>query len=623
MRFQLLGPMRIQPAGTPLRIAAPKQRTLLAMLLAHEGRPVPVSSLVAEVWDERPPSSAVANLRTYLMRLRHLLSPDGHPDGERLVTSDGGYLLRVEPAEFDLAQFEASSVRARRSRERGELEAAHDEYAAALALWRGTPVEDVPLGPSLREVVAHLTERYLSTVEEFTEVQFALGRHAAAAERLRALTVRHPLREGLRGRLMVALYRCGDVAGALDAFRTARQALADELHVEPGPELRRLHQAILRREPDVEPPGVHIPDRRPRPRQLPREPAVFTGRSTELSLAAQALLRDDPPAAPPPHATGPATPPPWAAGGGSRLLALHGPAGAGKSALALRAAHLAAGHYPDGRLYSDMQGCAPELAPLRPTEVLGRFLRALGVPHGDVPATQAEAAAVYQSMLADRRVLVFLDNAADAAQVAPLLPAGDGCAAVVTSRPMLSTLDAVHVSVGMLGQAESVRMLALLAGEARVAAEPAAAADIALLCGHQPLALRIAAARLAGRPDWSLARFAERLRDRGRRLDELQTAGLSVRSSFEASLAALKECPGKDVAMRAFRLFGAADLPEIGLAHAAELLGVAAEEAEAALDELMKAHLLELIGADRFRMHELLRIFAGELATPLKHATPL
>ncbi|MFC5834832.1 AfsR/SARP family transcriptional regulator [Nonomuraea insulae] len=608
MRFQLLGPMRIQSAGTPLRIAAPKQRTLLAMLLAHAGRPVPVSSLVDEVWDERPPSSAVANLRTYLMRLRHLLSPDGHPDEERLVTSEGGYLLRVEPAEFDLAQFEASSVRARRSCERGELEAAHDEFAAALALWRGTPVEDVPLGPSLREVVAHLTERYLSTVEEFTEVQFALGRHAAAAERLRALTVRHPLREGLRGRLMVALYRCGDVAGALDAFRTARQALADELDVEPGPELRHLHQAILRREPDVEPPGAHIPDRRPRPqpRQLPREPAVFTGRSTELSLATQVLRRDDPPA----------TPPPWDAGGGSRVLALHGPAGAGKSALALRAAHLTAGHYPDGRLYSDMQGCAPELAPLRPTEVLGRFLRALGVPHGDVPATQAEAAAVYQSMLADRRVLVFLDNAADAAQVAPLLPAGGECAAVVTSRPMLSTLDAVHVSVGMLGQAESVRMLALLAGEARVAAEPAAAADIALLCGHQPLALRIVAARLAGRPDWSLARFAERLRDRGRRLDELQTAGLSVRSSFEASLAALKECPGKDVAMRAFRLFGAADLPEIGLAHAAELLGVAAEAAEAALDELMKARLLELIDTDRFHMHELLRIFAGELATP-------
>lgn len=594
--------MRIQPAGTPLRIAAPKQRTLLAMLLAHADHPVPVTSLVAEVWDQRPPPSAVANLRTYLMRLRHLLSPAAHPDGERLVTSDGGYLLRVEPAEVDLAQFETLSARGRRSQERGDLETAHDEYAKALALWRGMAVEDVPLGPALREVVAHLTDHYLNTVEEFTEVQFALGRHAAAAERLRALTARYPLREGLRGRLMVALYRCGDVAGALDAFRAARQVLADELDVEPGAELRRLHQAILRREPDVESPGgpaaVRVRSSHPRPRQLPREPAVFAGRSVELSQALDVLWRDA------------------EAGAGSRLLALHGPAGAGKTALALRAAHLAGGHYADGLLHADLQGSTPGRPPLSPAEVLGRFLRALGVPHDDVPATEAEAAAVYQSLLADRRVLVFLDNAVDAAQVTHLIPAGDGCAALVTSRPMLSTLDAVQISVGMLDPPDSVRMLTMLAGETRVTAEPGAAADIARLCGHQPLALRIAGARLAGRPDWSLGRFGERLRDRRRRLDELQTAGLSVRSGFEVSVAALEEgvSPVKDVAVRAFRLLGAIDLPEVGIDRAAELLGVEAKVADAALEELMKARLLEPIGADRFRMHDLLRLFAAELA---------
>jgi DNA-binding SARP family transcriptional activator len=597
--------MRIQPGETPLRIAAPKQRTLLAMLLAHAGRTVPVSSLVAEVWDERPPPSAVANLRTYLMRLRNLLSSIGHPGGERLVTSEGGYLLRVEPAEFDLFQFETLSARGRRSQEQGDLETAHDEYARALALWRGTAVEDVPLGPALREVVAHLTDRYLNTVEDFTEVQFALGRPAAAAERLRALTVRYPLREGLRGRLMVALYRCGDVAGALDEFRAARQVLTAELGVEPGAELRRLHQAILRREPDVEMPGrpatVRVRNSRPRPRQLPREPTVFVGRSAELSQALDVLHGD----------TG--------AGSGSRVLALHGPAGAGKSALALRAAHLAADHYVDGHLYADMQGSTPGLPPLRPMEVLGRFLRALGVPHDDVPATQAEAAAGYQSLLAGRRVLVLLDNAVDAAQVTQLLPAGDGCAALVTSRAMLPTLDAVQISAGMLGATDSVRMLALLAGETRVAAEPAAAADIARLCGHQPLALRIAGARLAARPDWSLGRLRERLRDPGRRLDELQTAGLSVRSGFEVSLASLEESPSpvRDVALRAFRLFGAIDLPEFGVERAAELLGVEAKTAEAALDELMKARLVEPIGADRFRMHELLRLFAAELAAAM------
>ncbi|GAA3654956.1 hypothetical protein GCM10022224_017530 [Nonomuraea antimicrobica] len=596
--------MRIQPGDTPLRIAAPKQRTLLAMLLAQARHTVPVHSLVAEVWDQRPPASAVANLRTYLMRLRHLLSTCGdHPDGERLVTSEGGYLLRVEPAELDLFHFETLSGHGRRSLEQGDLERAHDEYVKALALWRGAAVEDVPLGPALREVVAHLTDRYLSTAEEFTGVQLALGRHAAAAERLRALTVRHPLREGLHGRLMVALYRCGDVAGALAAFGAARQVLADELGVAPGPELHRLHQAILRREPDVELPGgpaaVRVRNDHRRPRQLPREPVVFVGRSTELAQALGVLDRET------------------TAGFGAQVLALHGPAGAGKSALALRAAYLAADHYADGRLYADLQGSAPDRPPLRPVEVLGRFLRALGVPHDDVPATQAEAAAVYQSLLAGRRVLVLLDNAVDAAQVTDLIPGGDGCASLVTSRIMLSTLDAVQISVGMLDPQDSVRMLTLLAGETRVTAEPEAAADLAHLCGHQPLALRIAGARLAGRPDWSLGRFAERLRDR-RRLDELQTAGLSVRSGFEVSLASLAESasPVKDVAMRAFLLIGAFDLPEIGIEHAAGLLGVETKVAEAALDELLKARLLEPIGADRFRMDDLLRLFAAELAEP-------
>ncbi|MFC7592237.1 BTAD domain-containing putative transcriptional regulator [Nonomuraea antimicrobica] len=308
--------MRIQPGDTPLRIAAPKQRTLLAMLLAQARHTVPVHSLVAEVWDQRPPASAVANLRTYLMRLRHLLSTCGdHPDGERLVTSEGGYLLRVEPAELDLFHFETLSGHGRRSLEQGDLERAHDEYVKALALWRGAAVEDVPLGPALREVVAHLTDRYLSTAEEFTGVQLALGRHAAAAERLRALTVRHPLREGLHGRLMVALYRCGDVAGALAAFGAARQVLADELGVAPGPELHRLHQAILRREPDVELPGgpaaVRVRNDHRRPRQLPREPVVFVGRSTELAQALGVLDRET------------------TAGFGAQVLALHGPAGAG------------------------------------------------------------------------------------------------------------------------------------------------------------------------------------------------------------------------------------------------------------------------------------------------------
>ncbi|MGV9777622.1 AfsR/SARP family transcriptional regulator, partial [Streptosporangium sp. NPDC003464] len=318
MLFQLLGPVRIQDGDSPVRITAPKQRTVLAMLLARAGYVVPVRSLVAEVWDE-PPRSAVANLRTYLMQLRRLLPPSADPAVERLVTSDAGYLLRVAPAEFDLFQFEALAAHGRQALARRDLVAAQNAYTRALALWRGRAAEDAPLGPTLREVVARLTDQYLSATEEYTEIQLALGSPMAAAERLRELIGQHPLRERLYGQLMVALYRCGDVVGALDVFAMARRTLADELGLDPGPELRRLHQAVLRRDADLMTPTVppaapvavssaappagdgsvtgwpengQAGNGHPRPRQLPREPALFVGRSAELARMLTALCAD-------------------------------------------------------------------------------------------------------------------------------------------------------------------------------------------------------------------------------------------------------------------------------------------------------------------------------------------
>lgn len=656
MRFGLLGPVLIQVGDSPLRITAPKQRTVLAMLLARAGYVVPIRSLVTEVWDEHPPRSAVANLRTYLMQLRRLLPPSENPAVEPLVTSDAGYLLRVEPAEFDLFQFEALSALGRQALARRDLVTAQDAYTRALALWRGGAAEDAPLGPTLREVVARLTDQYLSAVEEYTEIQLALGSPTTAVRRLRELIGRYPLRERLYGRLMVALYRCGDVAGALDVFGVARRILAEELGLDPGPELRLLHQAVLRRDADLMvlggPPAggdavtvgaavsggaavqveaavsggaamiggaavpaeaavtgaaavpvgaavtAHAGDGPPRPRQLPREPALFVGRPTELAGMLAALYGEPAPGAGPP------------------VLALHGPGGVGKSTLALRAAYAVADRYADGQLYVDLQGASPGLPPLRPAEVLGRFLRALGVPHGEVPATPGEAAAHYQSLLAGRRVLVVLDNAVDAAQVAPLLPAGGGCAALVTSRTALTTMDAVPIALDVFDEADSVRMLTLLAGHDRVAAEAGAAADVARWCGYHPLALRIAGARLAGRPDWPLLRFAERLRDQRRRLDELRAADLGIRSCFEVSYAALTGGAGRATAAaaHAFRLFGVLDVPEISVGLAAALLDADLKVAEDALDELAEVRLVEPAGDGRFRMHDLLRLFAAELA---------
>nr|WP_051865077.1 BTAD domain-containing putative transcriptional regulator [Streptosporangium roseum] len=618
--------MLIQVGDSPLRITAPKQRTVLAMLLARAGYVVPIRSLVTEVWDEHPPRSAVANLRTYLMQLRRMLPPSENPAVEPLVTSDAGYLLRVEPAEFDLFQFEALSALGRQALARRDLVTAQDAYTRALALWRGGAAEDAPLGPTLREVVARLTDQYLNAVEEYTEIQLALGSPTTAVRRLRELIGRYPLRERLYGQLMVALYRCGDVAGALDVFGIARRILAEELGLDPGPELRLLHQAVLRRDADLMvlggPPAggdavtvgnavtaaaavpvegavtAHAGDGPPRPRQLPREPALFVGRPAELAGMLAALYGEPAPGAGPP------------------VLALHGPGGVGKSTLALRAAYAVADRYADGQLYVDLQGASPGLPPLRPAEVLGRFLRALGVPHGEVPATPGEAAAHYQSLLAGRRVLVVLDNAVDAAQVAPLLPAGGGCAALVTSRTALTTMDAVPIALDVFDEADSVRMLTLLAGHDRVAAEAGAAADVARWCGHHPLALRIAGARLAGRPDWPLVRFAERLRDQRRRLDELRAADLGIRSCFEVSYAALTGGAGRAAAAaaHAFRLFGVLDVPEISVGLAAALLDADLKVAEDALDELAEVRLVEPAGDGRFRMHDLLRLFAAELA---------
>jgi DNA-binding SARP family transcriptional activator len=606
VRFQLLGPLCVQPRETPIRISAHKQRTVFAMLLAHAGRTVPIRSLVAEVWDERPPRSAVPNLHTYVMRLRHLLSEADPRADARLITSDGGYLLLVDPSELDVFLFEGLLTYARKALFRKDLRAAEDAYDRALGIWRGTPAEDVPLGPALRNVVAQLTDRYLGAVEEHIDVQLALGSHRAAADRLRDLTRRYPLRERLHGQLMLALYRCGDVTGALEAFAAARQVLADELGLDPGAELRRLHQAILNRDLAPGPAGVLADvgavsldggDGPGRPRRLPAEPSTFVGRGAELARAYDALCGSGPP------------------DGRARVIALHGAGGVGKSALALRLAHRVAGRYPDGRLYADLRGSTAGATPSRPADVLGSFLRALGVPGSEVPMTTAEAAAAYRSLLAGRRILVVLDNAADAAQVAPLIPAGEGCAALITSRAMPATVDAVPIAVGLLDEADAVRLITLLVGESRVAAEPEAAADVARWCGCHPLALRIAGTRLAARPDWSLRKFGERLRDRRRRLDVLQAAGLSIRSCFMASYELLTGRAGTvtTVAARAFRLLGALDLPKVSLGLAAALLGVDPGLAEDALDELIEFRLLEPAGRDRYRMHDLVRLVAAEL----------
>lgn len=596
MRIRILGPLEVQGGGRPVPVTAPKQRAILALLVANVGRVVRVESLVTELWGDEPPKSAVANLRTYVMQLRKLLF-SAEPGSGELVTTQAGYLLRIDAGEIDLRRFEAALERADKAMANADLAAGEAALDEALTLWRGDFAENVEPGPALRNFAARVGEQYAGALEDHAETKLALGDHGTAIDRLRDLVERYPLRERAYGRLMFALYQRGDVDGALAVYARAGKVLAEELGLEPGPELSALHQAILRRDPELAPSGEEPV--RPRavrpPRELPRNPGTFVGRTAELDRI-RAVLRT------------PRTTPP--------VVVVHGPGGIGKSALALRAAHAVADAFPDGHLYVDLQGATPGLAALDPAEALARFLRALGVPPADLPATGAEAATRFQSMLAARRVLLVLDNAASAAQVGPLLPAGAGCAVLVTSRAVLPTLDAEPVALDVLDEAAAVRLLALAAGTRPVAEDRRLATEVARRCGCHPLALRIAGARLAGRPDWSLARFAARLGDQRRRLDELRVDDLDVRSCFAVSYEALDTGadPGARRAARVFQLLGSLDVPEFGTELVAALAGTDVRTAEDALGELVSVRLAEVVTEGRFTVHDLLRRYAAELA---------
>jgi DNA-binding SARP family transcriptional activator len=599
MRFGLLGRLEVQAGGQRISVPRGKQRTIVAALLAAEGRVVAVPSLAWEVWGNQVPASAVPNLRTYVMRLRRR-----HQDlGERLTTSTSGYALHTEPHELDLSVFRDAAKQGHKALTEGDAAAAASAFDSALAQWRGRPLEDIPLGPTLNHLAQSLGEQYAQTVEDRAEAGLVLGDHRGVVDRLRPFVEENPLRERACGQLMLAHYRSGEIDAALRVFHQARDALRDELGIDPGRELSRLQQAMLARKPELETaaghirpdasgpppgPGLRAPGAGRVPRQLPPAPAMFVGRTAELARTGSALRGN----------------------AGPVVIAIHGPGGVGKSALGLRAAHAVAGHYPDGQLYADLQGANHDSPALSPCEVLGRFLRALGVDRYDVPADEAEAAALFQSVLADRRVLLVLDNVAYSSQVRPLLPAGRGCGALITGRTVLSTLDAEQLALRELRHAESVAALTLQAGEARAAAEPGAMDAVARACGGHALALRIAGARLAARPDMPVSWLAERLARR--RLAEWSEGDLDLRACFAAGYEALTD----PVAARAFRLIGRARPGVVHARSVAALLGEDVTTAEAVLDVLVAARLLEPTAEGHFHMHRLLRLYAAELPEP-------
>ena len=591
MEFGLLGPLEVAVDGRAVAIPSAKQRALLACLLLRAGELVTVDELAEAIWGEALPAEPRRTVQVYVTRLRQLLG------GVELIQSrPEGYVIDVAPGDLDLCRFELLLERARDAADMGDRHREAALLRQALGLWRGEPLVDVPSGTLHRDAVARLAEQRLDALQRRIEADLALGRHAELVSELRTLTDRHPLREQFWAQLMTALYRCGRQADALQAYHRVRGLLADQLGVDPGPELRGLHQAVLTNDPALmAPPPPVRPKPLAKPSQLPVDVGDFIGR-TGLVGQIERLLVDD---------------------RRVPVVALSGLPGVGKTALAVHAAHRLAGRFPDGQLYVNLHGATAGLRPLAPLEVLGRFLRALGTDPAVVPAELEEASGLFRSRVAGRRLLLVLDNAVDAAQVVPLLPASAGCGVLVTSRRVLASLDgASHLRLDALTPGEAVELLGRVAGRERVTAEPQAAVALARCCGWLPLALRIAGARLAARPAWPVSALVERMADAQGRLDELEVAEVGVRASFQVSYQQLRD--GSEaldrLAAEAFGLLGLLDGPEVGVPVAARLLDVGEDAAERALERLVDAQLLETPQPGRYRMHDLLRLYARELA---------
>ncbi|MET8152697.1 BTAD domain-containing putative transcriptional regulator [Actinoplanes sp. NPDC049668] len=566
-----------------------KQRLLLATLLLRPNEVVGTKELAAMLWGDDQPASAAANLRTYVRGLRQSLG--GGAPWEGITAAAGGYLLRVGPGERDLDLFDAAAARGRDALAASDAERAEAELSAAVGLWRGDSLSDLPLRPALARRVAQLEERRLLAEEDYAEALLALGVPADVVRRLRILLDRHPLRQRAWGQLMVGLYRIGDVAGALDAFQQARRVLAEETGLDPAPELAELYDDILHhRLGPVPAPATGTLVQRPE--QLPRAVPGFVGRGAELA-GLDALLDGD------------AQRPMIVA-----VSAVSGMAGVGKTALVLHWAHRVADRFPDGQLYVNLRGY-DEAGVVSPPDALSGFLEALGVPHARIPSGLEARTGLYRSLLASRRMLVVLDNARDSAHVRCLLPGAGGCTVVVTSRDRLDGLIAAEwaapLTLGVLTAAESATLLANRLGADRIASEPAAAADIVEATGRLPLALSIVAARVATHPTFPLGAIAAELQSAEARLDALDDG--DVRRVFSWSYLAL----GKDAA-RLFALLGLHPGPDLTRAAAAALADVPTATVTPLLRELTRLHLLAEHAPGRYAFHDLLRAYAAELA---------
>ncbi|MFF0449963.1 BTAD domain-containing putative transcriptional regulator [Streptomyces sp. NPDC004609] len=598
MRFAVLGSVRAWRAGAELNLGRPQERALLALLLIRAGQPVAMSDLVAVLWGEQPPHSAVNVIRRHVGSLRRLLEP-GLPvraAGRWLVRASGGYRLVTDAESLDLLAFRQLSEEARQAVAENAPARALDLFTEALGLWRG-PVAD-GLAPETRALlpVDTLDHEHLLAVREAADAAVAAGRPGAVLAELRNAAADHPLDEPVQARLMLALAATGRRTEALSTYEAVRERLATELGIDPGPELLDVHRTVLiDASPTAAPSRPHV-QALPTPAQLPHDLPTFTGRRTELDRAL-ALFPD-----------GPGTP------STVTIAAISGMAGVGKSTFAVHLAHRIADRFPDGQLYANLRGYDPSGATVQSVDAVRGFLDALGVPPEHIPRCPDAQAGLYRSVLAGRRVLVVLDNARDTEHVRPLLPGTSGCLALVTSRNELSGLVAAHgahtLTLRPFDGEESRELLAHRLGADRVTAEPRAVSEITQRCAGLPLALACLAARAAARPHFPLSVVATELREAHGSLDAFTMPDVSVDVSTVFSWSSGALCADS---ARLFRLLALHPGPDLTAPAAAVLAGIPVRRSRLLLAELVGAHLVTEHAPGRYAFHDLLRAHATEL----------
>ncbi|MFC4533215.1 AfsR/SARP family transcriptional regulator [Sphaerisporangium dianthi] len=595
MQFRVLGPLEVLEDDKILTPSALKQRTVLALLVTHRNRVVPVSTLIEEIWGEAPPKSAVTTLQTYVYQVRKLFAAHaGRHADDILVTKPLGYVAAISPDDLDLTVFERSLARGQAALEAGRVEEASAALHTALALRRGDALTDVQRGALLSAQAARIDEAMLRALVLRVEADLRLGRHHELVSELRALVAENPLHEDLYAKLMVALYRSDRRSTALEVYHELRRSLNHELGLDPSPALQRLHQDVLSDAASLQPPvrartwgGTLMQN--VRLSQLPPDIGDFAGRAGDLAALGRLLE---------PRECAP------------RVVVLTGSAGIGKSVLARRAAHQARARFPDCQLYASLGADAD------PADVLAGFLRTAGVRHDLIPDSLQERQQLFRGWSADRSGLLLLDDAASAAQLRPLLPSGPQWAVVVTSRSVLPGLAGVdHLRLGLLSVGDAVEMLGNIVGRERVAKEPEAAASIVRMCGLWPLAIRTAGDRLVAAPHWSLDKLVVRLGDECHRLSVLRTEALDIRAQIASSYEQLDE-----VERSAVLTLAAAETSVFTLGTAASMLQGDRNVVDSTLDRLVNMQFLHtaaehaaMDGDIRYQIPVLFRVFAREL----------